>query len=386
LRRRQAAAVLLALTATTTLALLAPPLWVLLALVAAVTARTKGRRGLALFAAATFAFNILLFGLLGPGPELVRLSFLRIGQEGVQLGLVASLRLVAVAAGNLAWLDHVAMERLLDGLGLPARAAGTLGAIALCAQDVGHDARRLVDAARLDGEWPDGWWRRLRSGVPLFPPLLVCAVRRAETRREALRLAGQDLGPRWTPIVAVGALAIVGRLAFLALPNVALTYALVFLGGLLFGPRVGAAAGLLSMGLTDLLLTGLQPVSFVNAPAMAVLGLLGGALRRLDWGAQGRLQAWANRALAAAVGLAATLSFSVAADALSWALVPEYRALPGSLRLLVASGLAFNVIPGLVNAFLFAVAIPPTVRAWRAVSALAIPGAAAAAPGQAPQA
>ncbi|HEX2065697.1 MAG TPA: hypothetical protein VHI93_02695, partial [Candidatus Thermoplasmatota archaeon] len=144
--------------------------------------------------------------------------------------------------------------------------------------------------------------------------------------------------------------------------------------GILFGARVGAAAGLLGMALSDVLLTGLQPVPFANAPAMALLGVLGGALRRLDWEARRPAQAWANRALAAAVGVAATLLFSVAADVLTWAAVPELRAQPGALRLLVAAGLAFNVVPALANALLFAAATAPAVRAWRAVRSIT-PGA-----------
>jgi uncharacterized membrane protein len=180
------------------------------------------------------------------------------------------------------------------------------------------------------------------------------------------------LAPAWTPIVAVGALALAGRFALVAVPNLSVTYALVFLGGVLFGARIGALAGLLGMLLSDLVITGLQPTPFVNAPAMALLGLLGGALRGLDWGAQRRAQRWANRTLAAAIGVVATLLFSVAADVMTWAMVPEYRAQPGSLRILVAAGLAFNVLPAVANAALFALATAPTVRAWRAVQGISL--------------
>jgi hypothetical protein len=355
MKRLAALAVLLALLACTTAAFVAPLPTVGVLLVLGATA-ARHRRGLLAFGAVSLAANLVLFGLFGPDHA-----------AGIRLAGAATLRLAAVAAVNLGWLAHVPMERLLDGLRLPPRVAGTLAAVALCARDVGRDALRLVDAARLDGAWPAGRWARARTAASLVPALLVASVRRAETRREALRLAGQDLAPAWTPVVAVGALALAGRFALVAIPNVSFTYVVVFLGGVLFGARAGALAGLLGMGLSNLVLTGVQPTPFVNAPAMALLGLLGGALRGLDWGARRPAQAWANRALAAAVGVAATLLFSVAADALTWAVVPEYRAQPGSLRILVAAGLAFNLLPAAANAVLFGAATAPTVRAWRAV-------------------
>jgi uncharacterized membrane protein len=358
-KRTPAALVLLALLACTTAAFVAPlPAVAALAILGATAARH--RRALFAFGAVSLTVNALLFGLANPDHA-----------AGLRLAGAATLRLVAVAAVNLGWLARVPMERLLDGLRLPPRAAGTLAAVALCARDVGRDALRLVDAARLDGAWPHGGWPRARAAAGLLPALLVASVRRAETRREALRLAGQDLPAAWTPVVAVGALALAGRFAFVAIPNVSVAYAVVFLGGVLFGPRIGALAGLLGMLLSDLVLTGFQPTPLVNAPAMALLGLLGGALRGLDWGTGHAARRWANRVLAGAVGVAATLLFSVAADALTWAVVPEYRAQPGSLRLLVAAGLLFNVLPAAANAVLFGAATAPTVRAWRAAQATA---------------
>ncbi|HUR61172.1 MAG TPA: hypothetical protein VM286_02245 [Candidatus Thermoplasmatota archaeon] len=378
--RRATAVLATAGILTTTAACLAAPLpWCGALLVVGATAARR-RRGLLWLAGTSLAFDLLLFGLFGPGPA--TLGWLR--PEGLALGASAALRLTAVAAVNLGWSGLVPIEPLLDGLRLPPRATGTVAALALCARDVGRDAHRLLDAVRLDGAWPRGRWGRARVASALLPPLLVVSLRRAETRREALRLAGLDLPAAWTPVVAVSALALAGRFALLAVPNVAFTYVVVFLGGILFGARIGAVAGLLAMALSDLVLTGLQPVPFVNAPAMALLGLLGGALRGLDWGSSRGASAWANRALAATIGLVATLLFSLAADALAWALVPEYRAQPGSLRVLLAAGLAFNVLPALANAALFAAATAPTVRAWRA-AAVVVPGAPAPSPGTRPR-
>ncbi|MEA3144278.1 MAG: hypothetical protein QOG31_1602 [Thermoplasmata archaeon] len=372
MRRWAAALVLLALLGCTTAALLAP-LPVAAALLVVGTTAASHRRALLVLGGVSLAANLLLFGLFGPG-TVTTIGWIPVHGAGIALAGATALRLTAVAAVNLGGLTRVPMERLLDGLRLPARVAGTLAAVALCARDVGRDAARLVDAAKLDGTWPARRLPQARTVAALLPALLVASVRRAETRREALRLAGQDLAPAWTPIVAVGALTLAGRFALLAIPNVSVTYAVVFLGGVLFGARVGALAGLLGMLLSDLVLTGVQPTPLVNGPAMALLGLLGGALRGLDWGSRRPAQAWANRALAAAVGVAATLLFSVAADALTWAIVPEYRAQPGSLRILVAAGLVFNVLPAVANALLFGAATAPTVRAWRAVRGIT-PGA-----------
>ncbi|HUR63430.1 MAG TPA: DUF6580 family putative transport protein [Candidatus Thermoplasmatota archaeon] len=372
MRRWAAALALLALLGCTTAALLAP-LPVAAALLAVGATAARHRRAILVLGGASLAANLLLFGLFGPG-TVTTIGWIPVHGAGIALAGATALRLTAVAAVNLGGLARVPMERLLDGLRLPPRVAGTLAAVALCARDVGRDAARLVDAAKLDGAWPARRLAQARTVAALLPALLVASVRRAETRREALRLAGQDLAPAWTPIVAVGALTLAGRFALLAVPNVSVTYAVVFLGGVLFGARVGALAGLLGMLLSDLVLTGLQPTPLVNGPAMALLGLLGGALRGLDWGSRRPAQAGANRALAAAVGVAATLLFSVAADALTWAIVPEYRAQPGSLRILVAAGLLFNVLPAVANALLFGAATAPTVRAWRAVRGLT-PGA-----------
>lgn len=105
---------------------------------------------------------------------------------------------------------------------------------------------------------------------------------------------------------------------------------------------------------TDLMLTGLYPAGFVNAPAMAMLGLLGGSLRRV------RIDA----ALAAAIGIIATFLFSAVSDTFTWLIL--YAAHPAAWAPMVLAGLVFNVLPALVNGALFAAGVTPTVRAFRA--------------------
>jgi uncharacterized membrane protein len=189
----------------------------------------------------------------------------------------------------------------------------------------------------------------------------VLALKRALVRRDALRLAGQRTPPHFAPLVAITALAVASRMAFLALPNLKPTFAIVFLGGVLFGPGLGALAGLLAMALTDLLLTGLSVAPFANAPAMALVGLLGGLLRGWSKG-----DAWGVRVAAAVCGILGTVAFSVAADVLTWLVVAELRDTPGALQGLVVQGLAFNVVPAIANALLFAAAVGPVARAVRA--------------------
>jgi hypothetical protein len=73
--------------------------------------------------------------------------------------------------------------------------------------------------------------------------------------------------------------------------------------------------------------------------------------------------------------------FSVSADVVTWAAVPEYRDTPGGLRALVIAGLAFNVLAAAVNAVLFAAAVAPVSLAARQAGVLAGADASDAGPG-----
>ena len=326
--------------AGTAFAFLAP--WPALALATAAGAvAMRGRGPFLAFVAVALPLNVLILGLVAP-------------PDGWMTGLVGGLRLSAALAVNLALLSRFGAERLLDGLRLPPRATALLAAVLLAAHDLGRDFARLRDARRLEGAWPAGRLARAREAARLLPALVVAAHRRATLRREALQLAGHPTPPWFVPLVAVAALCAAGRLALLALPNVALSYVVAFLGGVLFGPRVAAAGAFLGMALTDFLLTGLYPAGFVNAPAMALLALVGGAMRRIE----------PDPALSAVFGILATFLFSAASDALTWLLL--YANEPAALAPLVLMGLAFNVLPALVNGALFAASVGPTVRAFRA--------------------
>lgn len=355
-----------ALATLNALAFLAPTPYLAPATLAAWLAVRRGRTGLVAFAATTLAINaVLLAALSSEGPALA-LGPLHLSGPGALDGLAGGLRLVAVVVANAAVLSWVPPPRLLEGLRLPRAWTGFLAAVLIAGQDIGRDHARLRDARRLEGGWPETRLARVAASARLLPVLLVAADRRARVRRDALRLAGTATGPRFAPVVAVTALAAAGRLALVAVPNVSLTYVLVFVGGLVYGPAVGFAGGLLAMALTDFLLSGLLPTVYANAPAMALIGVAGGLLRRVDFVGDGR-DAAAGRVLAAALGVFATFGFSVAVDTLDWLLVPEFRGDWDLWRVRVLAGLAFNVVPALTNGALFAVAVSPVQRAFRAL-------------------
>lgn len=335
------------------------PLAAVGALAAVSVAAMRRRAGFIVAAAGGGAINVLLmaFVLRGPGWSLGPLA---LSEQGAWIGLAAALRLAAALGANLAVLSRVPVEQVLDGLRLPAGATALLAAVLVTAHDLARDLERLRDAARLAGRWPDGRLARIAASARLLPPLVVLAVRHARRRADGLRLAGHGTAPGFAGLVAVTALACAGRMATLAVPNDPVTYAVVFLGGVLFGAGTGALAGVLSMALTNLAISGLHPAAFANAPAMALLGVLGGAVGRLRLAREGRM---ASAVLAAACGALGVLAFSVAADALTWTLVPETRAHGQALGAYVALGLSFNALPAVAAAIVFALAVAPVARA-----------------------
>lgn len=382
MNRAAAWGVLLLLGGLSAAALLFPPWAAALLLAAGLAGLRKGRWTLAGFTLATLVINSLLFGLLIASGPAVHLGPLAFHTGSALRGAVGALRLAAILGANLAVLSWTSIGRLLDGLGLPARATAFLGAVLLTAEGLGRDFVRLVDAQRLAGAWPHRLLAKAPAAARLLPPLAVLAVRRARVRADALRLAGHDTGPRFAPLVAVTALAVAGRLALTAvLPNLSLAYVVVFVAGLLFGVRVGAWAGLLGMAVSNLLITGLYLLPFANAPAMALIGVMGGLLGGVDFSGRGRADRWAGRTLAAACGIVAMVLFSVTADVATWLAVSEYRTTPGSLRVLVLQGLAFNLVPAVANAVLFAAAVGPVSAAVRGLEGpLAPDGVAARSP------
>ncbi len=342
------------------------PAWPLAAMAGGAYLVMRRRTGFTWLAATTLTFNALVLGWLmaGPGFSVGPIAF---SQRGLLDGLVGGLRLIAMIGVNLATLQRIRPALLLDGLRLPKRATGFLAAVLIAAHDIGRDFDRMRAASRLAGDWPDGRIARAISAARLMPGLLVVSHDRALRRRDALALAGIPTGPGFAPIVAVTALAAAGRLAFIAFPNIALTYAIIFAAGVAFGPRIAAWSAVWSMSLTNLMLSGLYLPSFVNVPAMVLLAWLGGWLHGRDWAGHSRSDHVAGLVFAALAGFVGTLLFSAVSDALTWALVAENRQSIERLVVGVVAGLTFNVVPAIINAVLFAATIVPVATAFRQV-------------------
>lgn len=159
-------------------------------------------------------------------------------------------------------------------------------------------------------------------------------------------------------------------MALLWWPNVAPNYFLAFVAGVAYGARAGLFVGFVSMAVTDVLLTALNPVLVVNASAMAAIGLAGALLGRfVDFGQRTDRPRAEAVALAALVGVASVLAFSVLADAASWALF--YRNGGAGFLALAAAGLAFNAIPAAVNGLVTAAALSPVLVALRKAGLIA---------------
>ncbi len=311
----------------------------------------KARTGFLWFVGISLVFNTVLLGFVSPGTGTIGpLSF---GIEGAIRGAMGAIRLAAVVGVNLAWLQEENVAAVLDGLRLPRSATVFLAAILIAVQDVGRDFSRMVEGRRMMGTWPEGRLNRVRAAAQLVTPLMVASLERARVRKDALQVARLPVPKMFVPIVALTALALAGRMALLAVPNVSLVAVVVFVAGLVFGPAVAIWVAILSMGISDLLLSGVVPSGFVNVPAMAMIGLLGGILRRVNFSGT------PGRAMAAIVGFTATIGFSVVADVGDWLLIPEFRGDTAYLRARIAAGLIFNIVPAVLHAVLFALVCGP---------------------------
>lgn len=295
------------------------------------------------FTISTLAINSVLLGLLVGEPDWWTWS-----NDGAWRGFVGGARISAVLIWNGVALRNAGYGWFLDALHLPTKASVYVGAIWLSMAGLKQDFSNIKENLELQGAWPASRHGQVRLATQLLPTMLFRAHERANIRKDALQLIGITTPTWFAPFVALTALASAGRIAFIAIPNVALTYVLVFAGGLLYGPRVAMLAAAASMAGTNLILSGFAPQSFVNVPAMMAIGLLGGMLRSLDF------RSTSGRMVAAATGFFATLGFSVVADTLAWALIPEFRGSLALLQVRVLAGLAFNVVPAVVNGALFA--------------------------------
>lgn len=347
------------------LAIMGPAPAVFLVLAASAIALRNGRLPFALFAATTILLYAAIVAFVTTTPPTLRLAGHEWSQSGAWEGVVAGARMASVLGANLALLSRVPAPLLVDALRLPRTATLIAGAVLVAANDLAEDHSRLREAQLLDGKDtspPRGRWAH---AAHFLPALFVAAERRARTRSDALTLSGMPLGGWLVPVLAVAALSAAGRMALLPLPNVKLTYTVVFLAGVVYGARVAFIGGALGMLVTDVMLSGFYPMAFVNVPAMGALALLGAALRRLDFSGASRADRVAGCVFAFAAGVFATLLFSVLADVLTWLVFLHSQ--PGALVPLLLAGVAFNVLPAIGNGVIFALSVGPVQRTFRAL-------------------
>jgi energy-coupling factor transporter transmembrane protein EcfT len=339
------------------------------------------RRGLVRFAAAALLVAGIFYGAGGPGASEVRLGPLGFSGADFETGLEAGARLAALLtffALAARWLPARDLLPYATRAGLPAYLAG---ALLRTVPTIRADGERLREAQVARGHrFVAGPWGA-RSWLPFVVPLFVSVLRRAREQSIALHLVGLlpegGAAPgrrahRWAVVAALAALAVAGRLVLVAWPGVSLSFLVLFVAGVAYGPRVGLLVGLLERLSTDLLLSGLNPVFLTMAPVDAGLGALAGlAGRLLNFGQREGANASYAVALSAWAGAAMTLAFSVAADTINWLAVRSF--LPGldpgastaTWFAFVVRGLVFNVPSLVFNVALFAAAAYPTLLALR---------------------
>lgn len=354
---------------------------------AALRLRAPTRRYLRRFATTSFLLASFFYAAGGPGPTEVRLGPFGLCGDDFALGLLAAARLVGIFGSFLIGSTFVPTRDLLPyapSRGLPAYVVGGLLRLA---PTLRADAERLRDAQTARGHRFD---RRPSAWLPLIIPLFIGTLRRSREQATALHLAGLATDPvrgeagarahRWAAIVVLAALAIAGRLALVAWPGVSLSFLVLFMAGVAYGPRVGFLVGALERGATDLALSGLHPVLFIMVPIEALLGALAGLLGILvDLGQRGRPSAVYVAVVAGAAGAGMTLLFSLAADTAGWmvtrAFLPRLdpSAAQAAWAAFVARGLVFNIPSLAFNATLFSITIGPSLRALRNAGVLGRP-------------
>lgn len=187
-------------------------------------------------------------------------------------------------------------------------------------------------------------------------------------------------GLRLAIILGLATLSIVGRLAFVWLPNVSLSLLVLAVAGVAYGARVGSAVGFLGRLGSDLLISGLNPIVFpmvlVETAIGFVIGIMG---HRFDLQRVFMRANWWTRLVLFDAGLFLTFGYSVASDSVTWVfynliLHDAPDAATGQLwTTLVIMGLVFNIVPAILHGILFAASLPPILRGLDAASLLPEP-------------
>jgi len=166
------------------------------------------------------------------------------------------------------------------------------------------------------------------------------------------------MNPRIREIARVGlfsALAVAGGYIFLAVPNVEVFTATVFLAGLLLGSRDGMLVGFISQTLFSTLnpLGISPPPLFVAQVAHRILvGFIGG---RFKYNADESDNVWLRGFRFGALGLLLTWAYDLMTD-FSFFLVSGFTL--DQIKTTLTLGLPFYLIHGGINTIIFAVVLP----------------------------
>lgn len=328
---------------------------------AGVATRIRGLAFLVPLAGLVLAFNGLVL------PAAYDLVGRPLAWDPWRVGAATALRLAVLAAAG-AWFQAATDVRELRPLLRWAPRLGLgLAAAHRLVPEARRDLREVRDAQRARGHDPGSGLAAAARSAPLVTPMVVRTLRRGLTAGRSLRATGYGAagGLPWGRVLAMAALAMAARLAFVWAPNVTPTYLVVLVAGIALGPLAGALTGALAMVGSDLMLSGPHPVLVADALAMGLLGFAGGLLRGRDLGQSGDHRLWAVAA-AGALGAGAVLLYSLLNDTVTFLLLyglAEGIWDPAAWAGLASLGLAFNALPAAAAAVLFAAALPPTLHA-----------------------
>ncbi|MBI4394460.1 MAG: energy-coupling factor transporter transmembrane protein EcfT [Euryarchaeota archaeon] len=310
----------------------------------------------------------IIWAVTNPTPPFVELGLARVSVPGLQAGSLLFVRFaVVILAIGVARSTVSGGEwmRILCGLpGVAVLFAGTVRFAPIAIQEL----KAIKNAQDLRGLALRGKAGRKRSLRALVVPAFVLSGKRARNLSRALVVAGYEgEATRVGLVIAFASLAIAGRLLFLWIPNVALTYFVVFIAGVAYGTRVGFLSGLLAMAATDIALASGGAGILVNALPMALLGGVSGLLGRVDFGQKGDSPLPIAAVLAAVLGFAFSIFFSVAADSLSFGLAVVAGAPPDMTvyMVVVGGGLLFNGPAAVANSALFVALSYPVLSTLR---------------------
>ncbi len=166
-------------------------------------------------------------------------------------------------------------------------------------------------------------------------------------------------------LAAIGlfsALALAGGYLFIAVPNVEVFTALVFLSGLFLGSKNGMLVGLVAQTLFGLLNPfGPSPLPLLAAQVLnrMLVGLVGGAFRPL---LREQALTWSRAALLGLTGLVLTWLYDLMTD-FSFFVVAGFSV--EKMQTTLVLGLPFYLVHGAVNTAIFALVLPVFVAAAR---------------------